>query len=117
MKGLQQIALLNPHQVAGFLLDVPNLHVRENFQRRTVTILQSPSSSGDSAHAPGRTAKEAHEAVGLAQRKSLQDDGFRFPGGHLAVGAPTLRRTATWNRPNRTYTQNSFTYHTRRTDA
>ena len=34
MKGLEQLGLLDAHQLAVFLLDVPDLDVREDLERR-----------------------------------------------------------------------------------
>src|SRR6202023_2735278 len=39
IKGLEQFALLNAHKIARFLLDVPKLHVRKDFQRGAVAVL------------------------------------------------------------------------------
>src|SRR5882762_8938692 len=95
VKRLQEFALLDPHQLPRLLLHIPDLYVRKDLQRRAVAVLYPPCSAGNTANTAGRASKKAHQAVGLAQRKSLQDNGFRFPGGHFAVGAPTLRRTPT----------------------
>ena len=82
MKGLKQLGLLDAHELSCFLLEVPELNVREDLERRAVTILQAPGSRGHAANTPGRSPEKTYQAVRLAQRKSLQDDGFRFPGRH-----------------------------------
>src|SRR4029077_13560839 len=82
MKRLEQVALLDAHQIARLLLDVPDLHVREYLQCGAVAIFQAPGPAGDTTHPARGTTQEAHQAVGLAQWERLQNDGFRFPGGH-----------------------------------
>src|SRR5450432_156138 len=58
VKRLNQLALLDTHQVAGFLLDVPNLHVRENFERGAVTVFDSP---GAARNTPNTARRSPHE--------------------------------------------------------
>src|SRR5882724_8274429 len=82
MERLQQFALLNPHQVPRLFLDVPNLDMREKFQRRPVPVFQPPRTSSHSADATGRATEETDQAICFAQRERLQNDGFCFPGGH-----------------------------------
>ena len=71
VKRLDQLALLNAHQIARFLLDVPELHVRKNFERGAVTILESTGAARHAANAAGSSPQKADEAVGLAQRERL----------------------------------------------
>ena len=66
MKRLEQFALLNAHQIPGFALDVPKLHVRENLERRTVAVLQTARARSDATQPTGRTTEETNETVGLA---------------------------------------------------
>src|SRR5579859_267464 len=80
VERFQQFALLNANQVARLIFDVPELDVRKRLQSRTVAVLDSARSGGDTAHAPRTSSEKTHQAVGLSQRKGLQDDGFRFPG-------------------------------------
>src|SRR5882757_3357240 len=82
MERLQQFALLNPHQVPRLFLDIPNLDMREKFQRRPVPVFQPPGTSGHSADATGRATEETDQAICFAQWEGLQNDGFCFPGGH-----------------------------------
>src|SRR6266699_1300765 len=82
MKGLKQFSLLDTHQLARFLLDVPDLDVRENLERRAVAVLQAPRPSGYAAYPSRGAPQKAHQAIRLAQGKCLQDDGFRFPRRH-----------------------------------
>src|SRR5467141_3466476 len=71
MKGLEQFGLLDAHEIASFLLDVPDLDVRENLERRAVAVLQAPRTRGHSAYSPRRTAKKTHQAVRFAQGEGL----------------------------------------------
>src|SRR5690242_4180265 len=82
MERLEQFALLNPHQIPRLFLDIPNLHMREKFQRRPVAVLKPPSPACHAANAAGRATEETDQAICFAQRKGLQNDGFCFPGGH-----------------------------------
>src|SRR5260370_30144731 len=82
MKGLKQFSLLDAYELARFLLDVPDLDVRENLERRSVAVLQPPCPSGYAAYPSRRAPQKAHQAIRLAQGKCLQDDGFRFPRRH-----------------------------------
>src|SRR5216683_2244828 len=99
--------------LAGFLLDVPDKHVKEHLERRAVTVLQAPRTSGYAAYPPRREPKKTHQAVRLAQGKCLQNDGFRFPRRH---GQSARRRCAgplAALRQKRAHTQSYCNYHTR----
>src|SRR5260370_3855114 len=82
MKRLEQFRLLDAHQFARFLLDVPDLDVRENLERRAVAVAQPPRASCYAAYSSRGAPEKAHQAVRLAQWECLQDDGFRFPRRH-----------------------------------
>jgi len=75
MERLQQLALLNPHQVTRLFLDIPNLDGREKFQRRPVPVFQPPGTSGHSADGPDVRPKKLTRPICLAQREGLQNDG------------------------------------------
>src|SRR6266699_2554376 len=85
VKGLEQVGLLDAHEIAGFPLDVPDLHVREDLERRAVTVLQAARARGHAPYPP------RHEQS--ARRRCA---------GQTAV-----------LRPNRAHTQNYCNYHTR----
>ncbi len=103
--------MLNAHQVASLALDIPQLHVRKNFQGRTVTVLGAPRTRSNSTQTSRCAAKKTDQAISLAQGKGLQNDGFRFPGGHTLVGAPTaIRRLRTLLQKNAN--ANQISYHT-----
>src|SRR5215813_10213539 len=91
MQRLQRLGLLDANQFAGLPLDIPNLDVRKDFERRAKAVLQAPCPRGNTAKPSRRAAEKAHHAVRLAQRKCFQDDGFRFPGRH---GQSARRRCA-----------------------
>ena len=82
VEGLEQLGLLDANQVARFAFDVPELHVREQFQRGAVAVFDAARASGYTPHATRTATQETDQAVGLAQREGLQDDGFRFAGRH-----------------------------------
>src|SRR5580658_11363053 len=82
MKRFEQLTLLDAHQVASLFLDIPELDMRKNLERRAITILDPPRARSHTAHSSRRPPEETHQAVGLSQRKGLQNDCFRFPGRH-----------------------------------
>src|SRR5882757_3593575 len=45
VEGLEQLGLLDAHQFARFAFDIPELDVREQFQRGTVAILDAARTS------------------------------------------------------------------------
>jgi len=51
-------------------------------QRGAVAILDAARASGYSPHATRSAAQKTDQAIGLAQREGLEDDGFRFAGRH-----------------------------------
>src|ERR1700720_4353201 len=65
IKGFEQFALLNAHEVAGFLLDVPDLHMREDFERGAVRVLDPPSPPRHASNPSRSSPQEADEAVCL----------------------------------------------------
>src|SRR5436190_23071846 len=95
MERLQQLALLNPHQVPCLFLDIPNLHMREEFQRRPVPAFHPSCASGHSADATGRATEETDQAICFAQREGLQNDGVCFPAGHELSACPLWLATYT----------------------
>src|SRR5258708_8672160 len=76
VEGLEQLRLLDANQVARFAFDIPELHVREQLQRGAVAILDAARATGYSTHAPRSAARKTQQAIGLAQRAGLEDDGF-----------------------------------------
>src|SRR2546422_1481911 len=50
VERLQQIGLLDADQLSRFLLDVPDLHVRENLERRAKAVLEPPGTGGNAAN-------------------------------------------------------------------
>src|SRR5262249_46610248 len=79
----EQFALLNAHEVARLLLHVPDLYVRQQFERRSVAILQPARAPGYPANSSGRSPEETNQAIRFTQRKCLQNNGFCFPGRHV----------------------------------
>src|SRR5262249_57382748 len=55
-------------------------------------VFDPRATTSHTAKASRRAPEKAHQPVRLAQRKCLENDGFRFPGGHN-VGAPTALRS------------------------
>src|SRR5258707_290374 len=82
VEGLEQLGLLDANQVARFAFDIPELHVRKQLQGRAVAIFDAARASGYSPHATRSAAQKTDQAIGLAQREGLEDDGFRFAGRH-----------------------------------
>src|SRR5262249_40429011 len=113
VERLQQLALLNPHQITRLPLHIPDLHVRENLQRRSKPVLDSPRPRRGSAQPPRRSAKKTYQAIRLTQRESLQDDRFCFPGGHEQSARRRCAEHVPLPCPRRTHTQNENFYHTR----
>src|SRR6266699_4238671 len=113
VKGLEQVGLLDAHEIAGFPLDVPDLHVREDLERRAVTVLQAARARGHAPYPPTGTPKKTHQAIRFAQGKCLQDDGFRFPRRHEQSARRRCAGQTTVHRPKRAHTQKYCNYHTR----
>src|SRR6266702_6497668 len=113
MKGLKQFSLLDAYELARFLLDVPDLDVRENLERRSVAVLQAPRPSGYAAYPSRGAPQKAHQAIRLAQGKCLQDDGFRFPRRHEQSARRRCAGQTTVLRPERAHTQKHCNYHRR----
>src|SRR5882724_9969719 len=94
VEGLEQLGLLDTDQVACFAFDIPELHVREQFERRAVTVLDTARAGGYSPHAARSASQKTDQAIGLAQREGFQNDGFRFAGRHEILARP-LGKTRT----------------------
>ncbi len=71
VERLERLTLLNAHQIARFLFDIPNLHMRQQLQRRAVAVLDAPRAARNSAHPAGGAPEKTNQPVGLAQRKSF----------------------------------------------
>src|SRR6516165_2511174 len=78
----EQFRLLDPDQVPRFPFEIPEPHMGQQFKCRAVAVFQAACASGYTAHAPRGTTDKTNQAIGLAQREGLQDDGFRFAGRH-----------------------------------
>src|SRR5258707_3605885 len=94
VEGLEQLGLLDANQVARFAFDIPELHVRKQLQGRAVAVLDAARASGYSPHATRSAAQKTDQAIGLAQREGLEDNGFRFAGRH-EVSARSLGKRDT----------------------
>jgi hypothetical protein len=66
IERFEQLALLNPNQVPRLAFNVPKLHMRQDFQRRAVAILQPSRTRSYTANTPGRAPKKTHQTVRLA---------------------------------------------------
>src|SRR6202166_4449142 len=82
VEGLKQLGLLDADQVARFAFDIPEMDMREQFQRGAVAVFDAARAGGHSPHATRSAAQKTDQAIGLAQREGLEDDGFRFAGRH-----------------------------------
>src|SRR5215469_3883547 len=82
VKRTEQIGLLDPHEVARFPFEIPDPHVGQKFECRAVAVFQAARAGGYTTHASRATTEKTNQAIGLAERKGLQDDGFRFAGRH-----------------------------------
>src|SRR6516164_8997573 len=115
VKRTEQLRLLNPHQVARFPFEIPDPHVGQKFECRAVAVFQAARAGGYTTHAPRATTEKTNQAIGLAERKGLQDDGFRFAGRHALSARRHLRKVTAALRGNRAPVENLITYHTQGT--
>ena len=79
-----ELALINLHELARFTLEKPNAHIRHAFERRTEPALAAPRSSRNAPHSSHASGQKTDQSVGLAERITLQNNGFRFAKWHPA---------------------------------
>src|SRR6266478_430675 len=112
VKGLQRFALLNPHQISRFSFHVPYLHVGKGLEGRSIAVLYPPCTACYSAHPARGPSKKTDQAVCLAKREGLQNDGFRLPGRHELSARRRWAGRSEEASPNRAHAELSFLPHT-----
>src|SRR6516225_9149304 len=70
-KRLNQLALIDAHELSRRPFKEPDAHMREPLERRAKPALHTPRTRRDSAHATHGSRKKTYQTVSFAQRIAL----------------------------------------------
>jgi hypothetical protein len=83
VERFEQFSLLDAHQLARFLFNVPELNVGHDAQRRAIPIFYAARARRNPAHPARLAPEETHKAVRFPQWERSKNNGFRLPGRHV----------------------------------